>query len=317
MFKKNTIQIISPARLHFGFLEINNNQQDNSFGGIGLSIDKFHTKIKVIRNLKTKVKGKCLDKASFFLNVFCRKRKIKPNFFLNVEKSPLQHIGLGSGTQLALSIGRAISDLSNLNLDIEKIAKILNRSYRSNIGLINFKHGGFLIDLKIKNKFFTNIDKVFFPEEWKIILIKDSKQGLHGKNELEAFKKIKNFPKINNISLIDLVLLKIYPSLIENNFNEFSKSVTKLQNIIGNYFNIFQGGIFSSPTVSNVLNFLKKENVLGYGQTSWGPTGFAFFSNIKKAELMKTKLKKRFSSCNNLEFIICSGKNSGADIQLK
>ena len=32
---------------------------------------------------------------------------------------------------------------------------------------------------------------------------------------------------------------------------------------------------------------------------------------------MKTKLKKRFSSCNNLEFIICSGKNSGADIQFK
>jgi len=271
----------------------------------------------VVRNLKTKVKGKCLDKASFFLNVFCRKRKIKPNFFLNVEKSPLQHIGLGSGTQLALSIGRAISDLSNLNLDIEKIAKILNRSYRSNIGLINFKHGGFLIDLKIKNKFFTNIDKVFFPEEWKIILIKNSKQGLHGKNEVGVFKKIKNFPKINNISLIDLVLLKIYPSLIENNFNEFSKSVTKLQNIIGNYFNVFQGGIFSSPTVSNVLNFLKKENVLGYGQTSWGPTGFAFFSNIKKAEMMKTKLKKRFSSCNNLGFIICSGKNSGAEIQLK
>ena len=317
MFKKKIIQIITPARLHFGFLEINNNHPNNSFGGIGLSIDKFNTKIKVIKNLKTKVKGKSLDKASFFLNPFFKKKKIKPNFFLNVEKSPLQHIGLGSGTQLALSIGRAISDLSNLNLDIEKIAKILNRSYRSNIGLINFKHGGFLIDLKIKNKFFTNIDKVFFPEEWKIILIKDSKQGLHGKNEVGVFKKIKNFPKINNISLIDLVLLKIYPSLIENNFNEFSKSVTELQNIIGNYFNVFQGGIFSSPAVENVLNFLKKENVLGYGQTSWGPTGFAFFSNIKKAEQMKTKLKKRFSSCNNLEFIICSGKNSGADIHLK
>ena len=35
MLKKNTIQIISPARLHFGFLEINNNQSDNLLGGIG------------------------------------------------------------------------------------------------------------------------------------------------------------------------------------------------------------------------------------------------------------------------------------------
>ena len=317
MLKKNIIQIISPARLHFGFLEINSNQGDNLLGGIGLSIDKFHTKISMKRNAKIKVKGKNSNKASLFLNTFCRKLKLKPNFFLNIKKTSPQHIGLGSGTQLALSIGKAISDLNNLNLNIEKIGKILNRNYRSNVGLINFKYGGFLIDLKIKNKFFTSIDKVFFPEDWKIILIKDSKQGLHGKNEIDAFKKTKKFPKINNVRLTDLVLLKIYPSLIENNFNEFSKAITKLQNIMGNYFNVLQGGVFSSPTVSSVLKFLEKENVLGYGQTSWGPTGFSFFSNIKKAEQMKTKLKKRFSSCNNLEFIICSGKNSGADIQFK
>ena len=316
MLKKNTIQIISPARLHFGFLEINNNQSDNLLGGIGLSIDKFHTKITMKRNSKITVKGKSLNKASLFLNTFCRKKKIKPNFFLSIEQSSPQHIGLGSGTQLALSIGRAISYLSNLNLNTKKIAQILNRSYRSNVGLMNFNHGGFLIDLKIKNKFFTNVDKVFFPEDWKIILIKDTKQGLHGKNEIDAFKKIRSFPKINHIKLTDLVLFKIYPSLIENNFNEFSKSITKLQNIMGKYFHIFQNGMFSSSEVSDVLNFLRKENVSGYGQTSWGPTGFAFFSNIKKAEKMKLKLKKRFSSCKNLEFIICSGKNSGANIQL-
>ena len=317
MLKKNTIQIISPARLHFGFLEINNNQSDNLLGGIGLSIDKFHTKITMKKNAKITVKSKSLNKASLFLNTFCRKKKIKPNFFLNIEKSSPQHIGLGSGTQLALSIGRAVSDLSNLNLNTKKIAQILNRSYRSNVGLMNFKHGGFLIDLKIKNKFFTNIDKVFFPEDWKIILIKDTKQGLHGKNEIDAFKKIRSFPKINHIKLTDLVLFQIYPSLIENNFEKFCKAITKLQNVMGEYFNLSQGGRFSSPEVYNILNFLKKENILGYGQTSWGPNGFAFFPNLRKAKEMRLKLKRKFSSCKNLEFIICSGRNNGADIRLK
>ena len=46
MLKKQTIEIVTPARLHFGFLELNKNI--NSFGGIGLSIDKFNTKIKLI-----------------------------------------------------------------------------------------------------------------------------------------------------------------------------------------------------------------------------------------------------------------------------
>ena len=70
MFKKNTIEIISPSRLHFGFLEISRNNDDGTFGGIGLSIDKFNTKIKVKRNSKAKVEGKSLDKAFFFLNTF-------------------------------------------------------------------------------------------------------------------------------------------------------------------------------------------------------------------------------------------------------
>ena len=52
MFKKNTIEIISPSRLHFGFLEISRNNDDGTFGGIGLSIDKFNTKIKVKRKYK-------------------------------------------------------------------------------------------------------------------------------------------------------------------------------------------------------------------------------------------------------------------------
>ena len=38
---------------------------------------------------------------------------------------------------------------------------------------------------------------------------------------------------------------------------------------------------------------------------------------LEKAKQMQKKLVKRFSSCKNLEFIICSVKNSGADIQFK
>ena len=203
MLKKNSIEIISPSRLHFGFLEISGNN-DRSYGGIGLSIDKFSTKIIVKKSNKVKIRINCLDKASFFLNEFCRKKKIKNNYLINIKKSSPKHIGLGSGTQLALSIGCAVSKLNNLDLDIKNISKILNRSLRSNIGLMNFKTGGFLIDLDIKKKFFTPIGKVFFPEEWKIILIKNLEKGLHGNKEVNAFRKIKKFPRKKNISLTNL-----------------------------------------------------------------------------------------------------------------
>ena len=312
---KKKIEIITPARLHFGFLELSNNY-GSKFGGIGLSIDKFQTKIVVKKSTKMEFKGKVSKKALFFLKKFSKKKRIKPNFSVNIEKTTPQHIGLGSGTQLALSIGTAISYLNDMNLNSDEIAKMLNRGLRSRIGLIGFNQGGFLIDLKIKNKFNTNIGKVCFPEEWKIILIKDVNQGLHGKKEINAFENLKNLKK-SSIDLTSLVLLEIYPSLIENNFSKFSKAITKLQNQMGKKFQAFQGGKFSSNSVSNVLNFIKKKNVKGYGQTSWGPSGFIFFPNLKKAKQMQKNLIKRFSSCKNLEFIICSGKNNGADIQFK
>ena len=65
-----------------------------------------------------------------------------------------------------------------------------------------------------------------------------------------------------------------------------------------------------------IFSFGKKEKILGYGQTSWGPTGFAFLPNYQKAKKIKYKLEKKFGNCNDLEFIICSGKNTGATIKI-
>ena len=53
---KKKIEIITPARLHFGFLELSNNY-GSKFGGIGLSIDKFQTKIVVKKSTKMEFKG--------------------------------------------------------------------------------------------------------------------------------------------------------------------------------------------------------------------------------------------------------------------
>ena len=53
-------------------------------------------------------KGKVSKKALFFLKKFSKKKRNKPNFSVNIEKTNPQHIGLGSVTLLALYIGNAI-----------------------------------------------------------------------------------------------------------------------------------------------------------------------------------------------------------------
>ena len=50
----------------------------------------------------------------------------------------------------------------------------------------------------------------------------------------------------------------------------------------------------------------------GVGQSSWGPTGFAFVDSETKAHAMLRKLQKKFEKNKDLDFKIVSGRNTGA-----
>ena len=51
MIKKNiSVNIVSSARLHLGFLDLGGNKE-NSFGGIGVTINKFNTIINIKKNI--------------------------------------------------------------------------------------------------------------------------------------------------------------------------------------------------------------------------------------------------------------------------
>ena len=72
---------------------------------------------------------------------------------IKVNKFIPQHIGLGSGTQLSLSVGYLVSLFFDLKMTIDEIAVFLKRGKRSGIGIQSFKRGGFAVDLgKKKNQ---------------------------------------------------------------------------------------------------------------------------------------------------------------------
>ena len=61
--------------------------------------------------------------------------------------SPVRpHIGLGSGTQVALSAATAVNDLYSLGKDVFELAKITRSGGTSGIGVLAFEKGGFIID---------------------------------------------------------------------------------------------------------------------------------------------------------------------------
>ena len=301
---KIALQIQANSRLHLGFLSLNS-QQQYSYGGIGVSIDKYPTISSISKsneftsNLSKKLNNQILK--------YLKNNNLSLNIKIECHESPIQHIGLGSGTQLKLSIEELISKYYGINDDIN----IFNRTYRSGIGFNSYKKGGFIVDCPKKN--LSNNHIIFkntFPKSWKIILLFDSKHtGLHGKTEKYFFSQSNS----NNLrkQLSDIVINEIIPSILYKDFDIFANGLTKFQKLNYLFYSSIQKSLYLSMDIAKVIDDISKIFNVGVGQSSWGPTSYIFVNSKKNLEDILPVLNQTISMYNNLSYNVVSVKNNG------
>ena len=141
------ISITAPARLHLGFMDLNGSL-GRKFGSVGIAIDSIETSITVSKKplVNNTHIADNIKRAYEYAKLILKAYELDESVDIEIHKSIPEHAGLGSGTQLALAVGSAISNLFNLKLSLMDIGRILDRGNRSGIGIGAFEHGGFLID---------------------------------------------------------------------------------------------------------------------------------------------------------------------------
>jgi beta-RFAP synthase len=154
-----------------------------------------------------------------------------------------------------------------------------------------------------------------FPEPWRILLVLDRhRQGVHGLAERESFNMLAPFSDSDAGHLCRLVLMQALPALVERDIAAFGSAIKDIQRCMGDYFAPLQGGSrFCSPDVAGALDLLEREGAIGVGQSSWGPTGFAFAPSAEAAKLLLS-YARRDERCRDLDLHSYSGLNRGADI---
>jgi len=328
------IQVTSSARLHMGFFDLHGGL-GRKFGGIGVSLSAPSQVLTASLSETMKISGASSSRAFSIAQQFIEKLNLKDSICVNIQQAIPEHAGLGSGTQLALAIGTAISRLHQLNLSAIQIAELIGRGGRSGIGISAFDYGGLLIDggrvssniSSLQNISKKNIEpeiikkvppllaRYEFPEKWRILLILDSNQfGIHGEEEHIAFNNLPVFSENLAAHLCRHVLMQAMPSLVEHDLTAFGYAIQELQSHVGDYFASAQGGRYASKKVGEVLQYLQNMGVACFGQSSWGPTGFAVFEDEFEVERHLLQLKTVFKDCT-LSWIICSGKNHGAEFR--
>lgn len=317
--KPNIVHVIAPARLHLGFIDLNGSL-GRRFGSIGLSINAPFTELKIKRTQKNSVLGKDSERALKILQTTEVHHADNQAYQIEIKEAIPAHAGLGSGTQLAFAIRAGILRLSKKENTFKTLPQETDRGERSGIGMTSFREGGFIVDGGRGNtdKAPPTIVRLAFPESWRIILVLDPKRlGVHGEIEKNAFRTLPPYSETTAGHLSRLTLMKLLPSIVEHDLVNFGLGLSEIQSIVGEYFSPVQGGTpWSSPAVGKIIKKIGELGGTGLGQSSWGPTGFAFVSNDAEAEHLYSSVKEEAKSLD-LELKIVKGRNSGATVEFQ
>jgi len=257
------------------------------FGSVGVSLAQPSLQIEGCLAKETKVKGPDSARVEKILGqlecLFDFKHKVE----LQVLHAIPSHSGLGSGTQLALAVGSLVSHLHGTPLSARELATALDRGNRSGIGIGAFESGGFILDggRGPQDEPPPVLARIAFPKAWRLLLLLDPRhQGLHGKAEAEAFKRLPVFSEALAARLCHITLMRALPAIAEAHLEPFGSAITELQETVGDHFAPAQGGRFTSRTVTQALDYLGSIGAHCRGQSSWGPTGFVIAPNEETAQ---------------------------------
>jgi beta-RFAP synthase len=312
------VTVTVPARLHLGFVDLNGGL-GRRFGSLGIAIDSPRARLSLRAAERIRVSGPDAARAQRHLETLVERYRIDRGLDLRIDETIPPHIGLGSGTQLALATGTATARLLGFDLDARAVAGLFDRGARSSIGIATFEQGGVVLDggRGDDDEPPPVLSRLPFPEHWRVFLIFDvARQGLHGPEETAAFRRLPPFPAEQAAHLCRLVLMVALPGLAEENLERFGAAIAELQGVIGDYFAPVQGARFASRRVTEVLAWLKAEGIGGIGQSSWGPTGFGLIGSESDAVALLAAARRRWPAGSGLSFAASQGRNRGADIEV-
>jgi beta-ribofuranosylaminobenzene 5'-phosphate synthase len=316
VFQPAVVTVKVPARLHLGFLDLNGGL-GRRFGGIGLAISGLGTSLTIQRTKFSNVSGPEAGRVGPHLQKMERLLALGDGHEVKVSQVVPAHAGLGSGTQLALAVAAGLRRLHNLPLDVESDALRLGRGARSGVGIGLFSRGGLVVDGGRGDGPNTApiISHLPFPDHWRVLVILDpQRQGVHGPEEGTTIATLPPMSEADAAHLCRLILMKALPALANHDLLNFGAAIKELQIRLGDHFAPVQGGLrFMSRDVAAVLDALDNAGAFGVGQSSWGPTGFAFAPTPDEAARFAT-IARQHPNSRGLDIRVCEGLNRGAEI---
>ena len=325
------VTVRAPGRLHLGFLDPSATL-GRAFGGLGLVIEGFETAVQISAaradqfSAATPAAEAELARARDAIALLRRHSGCHAPLNLRLLQVLPAHAGFGSGTQLALAIGRAFAVLHGMAVSTATLAHWLARGARSGIGIAGFDHGGLLVDggPSAGGVPAPVLARIELAESWRIVVVQDlAQRGLSGSDEKHAIATLAPLPQAIAADICHHVLMRILPGAAHAEFAPFAAGITHIQQLLGKHFAPAQNGsAYTSPAVGRLLRSAAVvaraagHSVPAIDQSSWGPTGFAILPSQADAEALVSAARANGLVGPQLELRIVQARRRGADIAI-
>ncbi|OYP35519.1 hypothetical protein [Rhodopirellula sp. MGV] len=317
-----TIRIKTGARLHFGLLDCL-----PPFGGLGVMIDAPATTIQLTQSDQTTIDPR-ISSIGFEARTRAIMARAAKHFGLprpipvNVSllEYPPTHSGFGSGTQYSLAFAESYCRLISSNpIDKETLViDIAARARRSAVGAHGYFVGGLIFETNQEsseqtadNRLNAIAGRVETPPDWCVLLIRPNQTPppVAGDKEQTQFDKLDRDPKRTE-RLKQIAIKEVMPAAERGDFESFANSIESYNYESGLLFEAVQGGPYNGEAVATIVDRLKHQGTSGAGQSSWGPTVFAWCENRERAD----RLRESFSP-NDFTTLVSSINPQGRVLQ--
>jgi beta-RFAP synthase len=272
---REVVLVEAPARLHFGVLDLNGTL-GRWFGGIGAAAPDPTVLVAASPSDRLCATGDDAQRALEFGRRFLGHHRLPEQVHLTVRRSLPAHVGLGSGSQLALAVARAVAEMHGLALPASALATAVGRARRSAIGTWLFDQGGFILEGGRRENgdgIAPLLTRLPLPSTWRcIVVIPHGVSGISGVDETAAISALPRVPERDVERVAHLVLMALLPSIVDADLSTFGAALTEVQTITGRWFASIQGGTFATGPSAELVRRLSEWGAVGVGQSSWGPT---------------------------------------------
>jgi beta-RFAP synthase len=315
------VVVEAPSRLHCGMFSFGRPDM-RRFGGLGMMIAEPSLRLSLepaerftIEEAYAQRVGRVVQslvQAGWFTE--------PPACHIQIQQAPPTHVGLGSGTQLALAVAAGLSALGDRPArSPSELAQATGRGQRSAIGLHGFGRGGLLVEAgkTRREEISPLVSRVDLPSRWRfLLLVPRGREGLSGDAERAAFDRLPPVPRETTAELSRLALMELLPAAATADFDHFAAALFDFGRLAGSCFAAEQGGTYADPSVAAMVLRLREMGLVGVTQSSWGPTLAAILPDEAAAQQWSAELRS-LPELKDVQMFVSPPANRGASVRVE